>query len=572
MKKTCFRWVLLLASVVLFSVSTPAFAQTKAAVIVSDIKGQRMDNSVLVSGTITNTLPWPISDVQVVVVFKETSVIGTTAIGKLSAGEKTTFVIGEQVPLGADQFVTFVGSYSVISDDVNELLKKYDQATSDPALQAAIPQAFASMTDAALPALLECVDGKLRPGTTPSLFQETHDLMCLEGLRTVGGPDSADAILKLLSWYDAQHSLDMQDVFMELLADEFSPLRSFPVIKNLSILDINMISIAKNALEDIGTASVPALLYASHDSSAAVSQTATEVLTDLNKTRVSEILNEPDRAVWILLLGYYEQYPDPETVKPVMQFGHFAENEDDLVKIERCVLANGDRAITPLIDTLSSPYLDVADRAEIFLYKLAPGHEDLLKSHALAQSIPLENLDSAGIVKALRAEADARINAALQDLYQDGVQEFTSGNCLSSVQAFAKMFSYRNPLPDFEKAASDAYICQITISKDAEQYSKAILLAQEGLGYMPGNQALLDIVFDIYKSRANESYKMGQYEEARQYWDEILLLDPSNRTALAGIGLIRMQANRDYLIVGGLGLLGLVAFAAFSYSQVGHDD
>lgn len=572
MKKTWFRRVLLLVLIILFLISAPVFAQANAAVVVSDIKGQRMENLVLVNGAVTNTLPWPVSNIQVMVVFKGTSVVGTTTIEKLSAGEKKTFVITEQVPLGADQFVTFVGAYSVISNNVNALLEKYDQAENDPALQSAIPQAFGSMTDAALPALLECVDTTLRPDQKPSLLQTTHDLMCLDGLRTVGGPDAASAVLDLLAWYDAQNALELQDIFMEILVDEFSPLRSFPILKNLPILNIGMVSVTKIALKDIGTASVPALLHASHDSSPVISRTARDILIDLNKTSVADILNEQDRAVWILLVDYYQQYPDPETVRPVMQLSHFAEGENDLAKIESCVLSNGSLAIAPLIDTLSSPYLDVANRAESLLYKLAPGHEDVLKSHPLGQSISLENLDSAGIIKALRAEADARIEAVLQELYQSGVQEFNSGNCLKAVQVYSKMFSYRNPLPAFEKATADAYACQITIHSNAEQYAKAISLAEDGLRYMPENQTLLDVLTGIYQLRANESYKSGQHEEARRYWNEILLLDPNNRTALAGIGLIRIQANQDYLLVGAIGLLGLVAFAAYIYSEERYDD
>jgi hypothetical protein len=563
-------WGFFLAlSLMLVSSTASVQAQTQQyAVNISGVSGQIAATSVLITGTVTNTLPWTVTDIKVVAIFKGTTIVASVELKELKAQESATFnIVAQNVPPAASTFFTVVGSYNVHSNDVSLLLEKYDQTVDDFALQAGIPQAFTTMTEEAIPGLLKCIDITSRPPNPPSLGQEVHDLMCLEGIRKVGKTEAATAVVDLLAWYEQQAAVAFPEVGISLLTDEYSPIKSFPLLQDLKYVDINAQFLAKKVLVEIGSPAVPALLYASQHASSLINQTAQEALAELNKTTIEAVLSENDPTILMQIVAYLQETPHSDAVIPLLKAAQRVNDTQFSAQVETCILKYGDVALQPLSDALLSPDQNIANQAESLLYKLAPGREALLQSILAAKNIPTDQADADTLVKNLRAAADAHVQELTAAEFSKGLKAFQTGDCPSSVTIFQNMFAIRHPLPGYEEQVSQAYACQLTALADARQVDDAIRLAEEGLDYMPGNQIIIGHLSGFYQLQADASYQSKDFTKAGVLWKKVLDLDPGNKIALQGMGLLNIRLNWLYLGVGLTGVLVLLVLGISSFNK-----
>ena len=559
-------WVL--SALLIANTASAAVQNPKYAVDVSGVKGQIVGLDVQVSGKVTNSLPWTVTHLKVVTIFQGTTTMGTANIDKLDAKKSKKFnMTVKNVAITATKFVTVVGSYDVQSNDVSSLLEKYDESADDIALQAGISQAFTTMTDEALPELLSCIDTTSRTDNPSTLIQETHDLLCLEGIRKVGGSEGAKETVDLLAWYEKQNALDLPEVINSLLVNQYNPISSFPLLQNLKYADINIKILAKMVLVDIGTPSVPALLYASQHSSSLVKQTAQEVLVQLNKTTMDAILIEDDPAILKQIIDYLQEVPRSDAVIPLLLVSHRINKDEISAQIETCILSYGDMAIQPLTEALLSWNLDIVNQAESLLYKLAPGRETLLRTIAASQNIPTNTAEASALVKSLRTAADQRIQASITEEFSKGWEAYQAGDCLSSVEIFQKMFAIRHPLLEYTEQVSQAYACQLKKLASADQVEQATDLTREALGYMPGNEMMNGLLVGYYHTQANGDFKAGDIGKAGELWKQVLVIDPGNKNALQGLGRLNVRLNWLYLAIGGVGVLVLITLSKISFSK-----
>jgi tetratricopeptide (TPR) repeat protein len=563
-------WLTLL--VVCFAGIVPVRAHTGHAqyalgVDVSAVEGQLIGENVLITGKVTNNLPWPVTDIRVLSFFEETADFGSTDLDRLESGAQADFQIIQEAPSTGTTFFTVVGAYAVQSENVNALLERYNAATEDPVLQEGIAQAFETMTIDALPELLGCIDVKARPSALPTMQQELHDLMCLEGVRNIGGIQSAQAVVDLLAWYEQQGSLDLIDVQMSLLLDEYTPIRGFPILQDLSVADVNLRVLAQRTLTSIGPAAVPALLYAGKSASPVVVQIAEDSLASLEKTTPDAILSESNPAILEQIVVFFQEFPDPDAVLPLLNASQRLNDEELSTQIEACILSYGDAAVEPLFEGLLSKEVNVVSQAEAILYKIAPGREAVLQSMLEEKGFPSTNAEPDLLVMDLRAAADAQIQARVQETFSRGWEAFQAGDCRSAITIFEEMYIIRDRLPEYEEQVSQAYACQLTNLEHAGQVNQALQLVQEGLAHMPDHPTLNNHLVSLYHAQANASLATGDRQTARDFWQKVLAIDAQNQAALRGLGRLTVLANWLYLGIGGLGMAILLFLGKSTFAQ-----
>jgi tetratricopeptide (TPR) repeat protein len=542
-------------------------AQYALGLEVSAIEGQIIGENVLITGKVTNNLPWPVTDIRVLSFFEETADFGSTDLNRLESGAQADFQIIQKAPSSGTTFFTVVGAYAVQSNDVEALLARYDQATEDSVLQEGIAQSFETMTIDALPELLGCIDAKVRPSAPPTLNQELHDLMCLEGIRHLGGGQSAQAVVDLLAWYEQQGSLDLIDVQMSLLLDEYTPIRGFPILQDLSVVDVNLQVLAERILTSIGPAAVPALLFAGKSASPVVVQIAEDSLASLEKTTPDAVLNESNPVILKQIVGFFQQFPAPNAVLPLLNASQRLKDAELSTQIEACILSYGDAAVEPLFEGLLSKDVNVVNQAEAILYEIAPGREAVLQSILESEGFPSTNVQPDLLVLDLRAAADARVHALAEEKFSRGWAAFQAGDCHSAIAIFEEMYAIRDRLPEYEEQVSQAYACQLTALESAGQVSQALQLVQEGLGHMPDHPTLNHHLVGIYHAQANASLGTGDLQTARDFWQKVLAIDAQNQAALRGLGRLTVLANWLYLTTGGIGMVILLFLGKSTFAQ-----
>ena len=170
-----------------------------------------------ITGSVYNTLPYDIENVEVIAFFPEyfSEPIARASIEEVRAGKTTRFLIEKQTATELTKFVTVVVRYDIKTQDVKGLIQLFSQ-TDDEVLKHSVASQFSRLDVAFVPDLIECISVDSRKNET-SYYVPT-DLMCLDGLAAVGNVTAVEPLLKLAYWYEsAGNKINMQSAIDDAL-------------------------------------------------------------------------------------------------------------------------------------------------------------------------------------------------------------------------------------------------------------------------------------------------------------------------------------------------------------------
>jgi tetratricopeptide (TPR) repeat protein len=566
--KPLFLSVLLLALVLLAGKAHGQ--QFGESVYVADSAGMKTDmGDIIVSGKVFNTLPWDVTDVEVTVIFDQGVDLQSDVVERIPAGEEESFrLVKEQSPY-LQRYVAVVTQYTVQSNDVQELIRRYRVAAGDAVLQKAIQQAFSSMSDPAGPLLLRQISVDSRADGEVSLAQMLDDLMCLEGIRHLADASAVGPVLDLLAWYDRNDAIDLWPVKSEIAQETFTVVGALPILSGFDLSTVTMDQLVGSVLLEIGGPGVPELLrYATHDNRL-VKNTVQALLDELDKASVEALLSEPDPEVLreiVLALGDSGRV---DAVVPLLELAYQDERLSDAV--DQSLKQMGVAAIPHLVPALQHTHLAVADCAERILRSgtvaTVPALQEALSEQGLATAADDRDVDS--LVTTLRAWADTAIEEKMEAAFERGWDSYRAGDCEAAYQHVEAMQAIRDAPSRHTREVAQVCICRAVQLADARDYDQAVELALQAEGLDPQNGAIRLDVGRIYHTWAHDEYEAGHPDEAVELLQLAIERDPANLSARQFMGRLVLRGSLLYLAIGAILVCAISAVGHFSARMEG---
>jgi tetratricopeptide (TPR) repeat protein len=549
--------LIVLVLILCFPENSFVFAQdSSSAVSVVDSQGAISSSSgvykITVSGTVHNSLPFDIENVNVLVYFPEqfTEGITTTTVDEVKAGKTATFLLQKESTILLNEYRIGVSSYDIKSGDVKTLLPLYF-GNDDIVLKYSIASTFSRMDSGSLPDLIECINVEKR--LTEDKDFATTDLLCLDGLAVTADITAVEPLLKLADWYEVSETKSqMELVINNVLTNPDEPLTQLSVFKDKDLQNLTDIEI--EILQKIGTPSVPILLDAVLSNEAdARGLIASAVLDTLKKTQPSEVLLERDTKVLTELIRIYSLHKVPESVYPMLTINpEYISSEI----VDDAILRMKETAVPGLVESLYGPSGDIALRSENLLRMLGSDSTLALQEMILAEgrTLPSQADNPNELVDIIIEITREKITDQIDPIFQKAWEYYLSGDCLDALSQVTEINKIRDDVFEHSAQISQIYLCAAKESVKDGDSLVAMSYLERAYFLNPEDVLIREEFISVGSIVTKIHVTNGDTEKAEELVRQIVEIAPNDREARRLLWSILVTQNIYLLLFSLIGL------------------
>jgi len=478
-----------------------------------------------ITGSVYNTLPYDIENVEVIAFFPEyfSEPIARASIEEVRAGKTTRFLIEKQTATELTKFVTVVVRYDIKTQDVKGLIQLFSQ-TDDEVLKHSVASQFSRLDVASVPDLIECISVDSRKNET-SYYVPT-DLMCLDGLAAVGNVTAVEPLLKLAYWYEsAGNKINMQSAIDDALYAQENPLFDLVIFK-IKKLD-TLTNIVVEIMKSVGEPAVPVLLDISLSSATTIDgEISISALRAMGKNQPTDILlKETNPEILIEIIKVYSRHRVPEAVFPMLMINPEFISED-FVNGE--ILKMGDDAVPGLVLGLYGSKDYIAHRSENLLRSLDPEPISALKREIIAQggNLPESINNSDQLIDTLVKMADVTLQLKIDSLFQIAWGLFQNDKCNEALTEIEKIYQIRDTLTIHTVETAKIYTCVAIELANRNDKKNALHYLRIAHSLDPNDITIQNQLFSLDLSVAKEEIKANNFNEAIKLLREADKLKP----------------------------------------------
>ncbi len=446
-----------------------------------------------INGSIKNSLPIDVFDVEVTIFFLEMTDVppATTILSQIKGGETSDFEIVATMQNKPSRFVTRVLNYRLAIENVDEIFDEYFWGYEDDSvLRKASISTLQSLSPDSIPQIIKRFQAI--SSQEDEIADLLEDLLLLPILSESKNLDAAQAVLDKAQLYSSQ---SYQEAFskMKSLVGENGTI--IELLDQAAEEDKSLMDILDDVLFSIGERSLPILIQ-SVGGNNEKSELAIRVLKRLN-------LATPEEQI----LPFLSIASDgDEEYQAVVETLHTWLPKQNLLLIETLLSTSstGQEIILELLQEQGNAAL--------------PSINEVLKQNNVTVSPDITLDEALNLLTELYRQK--RLEHA-ESLYTEGIAYFETGDCTHSSQLFDQFLEITEYRPNQDVIPIvKAYNC-------SGNYQQTKTVLDNYLSASPENDVVIQLFVETLTQEAEQIEQADGFEKVIKFWQEAMATYPS---------------------------------------------